>query len=560
MEDIAVINDLACFSIESGNYRAALDVLTCCLACVKQLKDYREPTCCAEQHKHDDDTEQPSIVDVDVDVNRTGTTENVATVLKKAKTKLLLSLTAAASLSSASTTSKRKSCHNQNHTSPTESRGTTVAQPRKRRRSEHETTESPEENNHDDRDNEDTAPAAAAVFLDDSNIYRGKNDPNKHHLGNPCSSNHNNHNNINDDNNSSTTTDTDSDCGSSSSSFVYRKPLRLTDSQWTRIRDYREFVPRAERSCCCPCCQLLFRSEQRRKIEREIELAISSNLIFNIALSHHLIAVASTSTSSSTATTSARRTTAATPYGGFDTSSDSEREPYDSESWDSDNDNYIDTDDEGSSANGYDDEDDCDEDDCDDDDDDDDDMECNSHVLRREQRLKGALRLYELGFWVHAKRIAIVESSSSSSSSFSPHLPTATGTTASVEQQQQQLFGRDLGASNNSTGSDPHERIHNKTKDTTDHHELHSATRYALALINNCAHIHEILGNSDRTSVYRNRLLSFLMLIIDSGESAREIVGDDLALDGYLKNALSSSGNTTTNGFRGEERVLAAAA
>jgi len=41
MEDIVEINDLACLSIESGDYYTALDVLNRCLACVKQLKNGR---------------------------------------------------------------------------------------------------------------------------------------------------------------------------------------------------------------------------------------------------------------------------------------------------------------------------------------------------------------------------------------------------------------------------------------------------------------------------------------------------------------------------------------
>jgi hypothetical protein len=60
-------------------------------------------------------------------------------------------------------------------------------------------------------------------------------------------------------------------------------------------------------------------------------------------------------------------------------------------------------------------------------------------------------------------------------------------------------------------------------------------------LLNNCAHIHEALGQTDKALVFQKRLLSFLLVIVDSGESIHEIIGDDPAVDGYLKNVIAGT-------------------
>ena len=83
------------------------------------------------------------------------------------------------------------------------------------------------------------------------------------------------------------------------------------------------------------------------------------------------------------------------------------------------------------------------------------------------KRLKGALKLYELGFHMHSKRGA-------------------------------------EGMSMN----------------------------YALALINNCANIYELLGKSDRAQKFYSHMLSSLMMMVDGGEASKVD-----QLDGYLKNA-----------------------
>mmetsp|Transcript_32798 Transcript_32798/g.54977 ORF Transcript_32798/g.54977 Transcript_32798/m.54977 type:complete len:228 (+) Transcript_32798:271-954(+) len=83
------------------------------------------------------------------------------------------------------------------------------------------------------------------------------------------------------------------------------------------------------------------------------------------------------------------------------------------------------------------------------------------------KRLKGALKLYELGFHMHSKRGA-------------------------------------EGMSMN----------------------------YALALINNCAHIYDALGRPTRAQKFYSHMLSSLMMMIDGGEA-----GKVDQLDGYLRNA-----------------------
>jgi hypothetical protein len=55
---------------------------------------------------------------------------------------------------------------------------------------------------------------------------------------------------------------------------------------------------------------------------------------------------------------------------------------------------------------------------------------------------------------------------------------------------------------------------------------------YALALINNCANIYELLGKSDRAQKFYSHMLSSLMMMVDGGEADKVD-----QLDGYLKNA-----------------------
>jgi hypothetical protein len=134
--------------------------------------------------------------------------------------------------------------------------------------------------------------------------------------------------------------------------------------------------------------------------------------------------------------------------------------------------------------------------------------------LKTITRLKGALRLYELGFRVHTKRVAYITSLSSPSTSLSPR-----------------------GARTVSLQSLAEDRARMRTRDD----ELKSTTRFVLALLNNCCHIHQELGQTEKAKVFQNRLLSFILVIIDSGSSVHDIVGDDPALEGYLKNVFDGT-------------------
>lgn len=71
--------------------------------------------------------------------------------------------------------------------------------------------------------------------------------------------------------------------------------------------------------------------------------------------------------------------------------------------------------------------------------------------------------------------------------------------------------------------------------------DFKSTTRYALALLNNCGHIHKTLGHTQTAAKFRKQLLSDLMVIIDSVDSVHEVVGDDPAFDGYLENVLAGT-------------------
>merc|ERR1712113_621822 len=235
------------------------------------------------------------------------------------------------------------------------------------------------------------------------------------------------------------------DDDSESGYFIYRKPLRLTESQLQRIAEYRRLRRESRNGKDDKNNDAESQQNQRQRlvqIQREIELAVSSNLVFNIALSHHLIAT---------------ETDVASGSGNI------ERRRRD-----------------------------------------------------KEHRLKGALRLYELGFRVHAKRAAAFTSSQASQPSSS-----------SFQRRQQDLY---------------------------EDEELRSATRYALALINNCAEIHDSLGSTRKADAFRRKLLSFLLMMVDGGESMSAIVSDSDALDGYLKNVFDPIV------FRGGESAPAAAA
>lgn len=546
MEEIAFISDLACNSIESGEYHIALDALNGCLTCVKKLRDCRRSTGAGSG------TETvPSSP-----ANR-AEEGNVWNVLKEIKEKLLRSTKAAASIAVSTTTtaitsggtSKRKFnddndsdntgcvcvCVSESMTfSPTEAspaeKGTSVVlqQSRKRRRGEHQ--ETPDEDRGEGNQQVATgviveqecacsicpslSDTATVTLTTSENMYRGSSSCNLAHSNN----NHGNHGEKQCPNKTNSDNTIDDDEDDYTSSFVYSKPFRLTKSQWNQIREYREFLCQLDcRIMLCPCQPYL----QQEGIEREILLVVSSNLIFNIALSHHLIAETMTSTTASTTSG-----TAIPKYHSHtsDHEDDCNHKTNDNADacWDSDDDSNYDSD--------------SDYDDDTEDGEDVDGMECGSNALTREQRLEGALRLYELAITICDKQISTAAPPSPLPLSILPQV-----TTAFFEQQQQ--FGRDIGTS----GSAPNKSSNHKDD------ELRIFTQHYLALTNNCAHIHESLGRNDRATVFRNRLLQFMSVLTYSGGSIHEIVGEDAVLNGYLKSVFW--GNIFS-----KERVVAPAA
>lgn len=217
MEAIAEINDLACHAIESGQYQTALDVLNCCLGCVKQLKKCRASVVDeSHSHSHECNSNNNSNSNKDIADQRLKTTEEtVVRLLKGAKRRLLKRKVLPRESAAAKRPWKRRRRGVQDiHRTPVEEVDATTATV-----DVVDTTSSPK--NH----------SCVKNFEQDEQKY-----------------------------------------------FVYCKPLRMTKFQWSRIAE----------------CQAQQESggeeNQQGRIDREAELAISANLIFNIALSHHLIA------------------------------------------------------------------------------------------------------------------------------------------------------------------------------------------------------------------------------------------------------------------------------
>lgn len=436
MEAIAEINDLTCRSIELGDYRIALDVLNSCLGCVKQLKRFRGPL-------------SESSNTIDSAGTQKAMKESVSRLLEGAKQKLL-ARSLAVTNSSFTVAEKRE-------------KSTAVTRPRKRRR------RAPQ----DDQDFH-VPSSETSITSPSSAVNPSRQSACSFSLSHgPMSVPYRN--------SGVCSTHGHSQCSHQCQEmeelyFVYRKPLRLTKFQWSRIAECNSENDGEE--------------DQKRKqqMAREVELAISANLIFNIALSHHLIANATKKESKR----NTRYNPGLSPDSGDDTDDDDDENGYDS----------------------------C----CDD----------LADSLQTKQRLKGALRLYELGFRVHTKRVSFVMSrrrslnSPPSLPSVSMSLPLASMSLPSSISipRQVSLLPQDDDASSPSQEGDRDD-------------ELKSTTRFALALLNNCAQIHEALGQNDKAQIFQKRLLSFLLVIVDSGESIHDIIGDDPAVDGYLKNVLA---------------------
>lgn len=452
MEAIAEINDLACHSIELGDYQISLDVLNSCLGCVKQLKRFRAPSSGSSNNV--------------AERRRTATKEAIEKTLKVGKQKLLDRLRTVADTNFA-VANKRK----------TFSSSIAVTRPQKRRRQRSQNglaiaLPSSDLSTTSSIDSSSGAPSRQSPYsfpitpnCPDSMVASSSNSCTsscqrllKEHLS--CQHHQ----------------DTEERY------FVYRKPIRMSKFQWSRIAECR--------------CQKGNDAEHQHQIHREVELAVSANLIFNIALSHHLIA---SSTKSELAAARNRRLSLSPDSGDDDTDDEEEDDNgfgYGSVS--SDEMNIADS-------------------------------------LQTKQRLKGALRLYELGFRVHTKRVAFVMSGKTQSSGSRGYMYNSSSTVPSAS------------SSISSTASplspdEPRARRSsslNRINDRDD--ELKSTTRFALALLNNCAHIHDVLGQSEKAKVFQKRLLSFLLVIVDSGESIHDIIGDDPAVDGYLKNVFAGT-------------------
>jgi len=494
MEEIAVINDLACSLIEKGDYHTAMGVLNRCLACVKKLKECRPPPPSGDREIHKEQHPR-SIV------------ERIRAVLNEAKQILLVCSYRANAFRQKSNNSPNLRPEISVSVPPTESTSPTereriASRSKKRRRnakqSEQERDTEGEEREQDHDREEVGCPHALDPNVTAVSPFRWMN---KRHRsqGDPC------HNTIA---SASTTDDGNEDTNETRGPFVYNKPLRLTAAQWTQIREYLKFSRRLDNvTCSCCACEILRKEHERtrRTLQRNIELTVSFNLIFNIALSHHLLGL-STAPSVSVAPPSSSSSSSSSDNGGANNNNGTDSSvPTTTESArDSDSKHSFayDTDEEDDDANGYDEE----EDDCNDD------TECNSHTLQREERLQGALRLYELAFRIHANRSALPTTSS----------------------------------------PDPQPAGDGDGGRSSEDDEVRNATRCVLALANNCAHIYELLGQFNRARDFRNRLSRFLMVIIDSGESIREVIDDDRVLDGYLH-------ILERNVFR-SEMVLAAAA
>lgn len=437
-----MINDLACHSIESGDYQVALDVLNTCLGCVKQLKRFRG-------QKSSNTTESTGC--------QKAVEESVSRLLKGAKQKLLSRI----SNPSLIINQKRK-------------RSNPLIRQRKRRRRHLQN----EQEFHSSSIESSNATSSEPLLVD----------PSQQSMCSPSVPN-----------NPVVVPSTDVRCSTHGHPpscscqnqetedryFVYRKPLRLTKFQWTRITkcDYSDDLEQDEKN--------------QQQTAREVELAISANLIFNIALSHHLLA----STTRKELLRNTRYNAGLSPDSGDDTDGEDEENGFDTYSFDSHGVHL-------------------------------------ENSLQTKQRLKGALRLYELGFRVHTKRVGLVMSlktrsfrrrvlnSTASLPSISAVLPSLSSSFSTIPSVRRVSLS-------------PSDEVPSQEEGEDREDELKSATRFALALLNNCAQIHEALGQLDKAKIFQKRLLSFLLVIVDSGESIREIVGDDPAVDGYLKNVLA---------------------
>mmetsp|Transcript_1195 Transcript_1195/g.2594 ORF Transcript_1195/g.2594 Transcript_1195/m.2594 type:complete len:449 (-) Transcript_1195:247-1593(-) len=434
MEAIAEINDLACRSIELGDYQVALDVLNSCLGCVKQLKRFRKPVSEGSNTTH-------------TEARHSASKASISRLLKGAKQKLLARSRIIVSPGFVRADKRERSTAK-----------ASIMRQRKRRRRHHQndlhfhtsSTESSNTSSESTIDPSQQSTCSFAISHEPITISSLNNDNSCTHGRTPAQDQEEMEERY----------------------FVYRKPLRLSKFQWSQITE-------------CYCRNDQRDHKNKNQIAREVELAVSANLIFNIALSHHLIA---NSTKKELAR-NIRYNPGLSPDSGDDTDDDDDE-------------------------NGF----------------DEDDM---ADALQTKQRLKGALRLYELGFRVHTKRVAFVMTYRSQSSR--RRMLNSTASIPSLSPLPS--ISTSIPTSVRRVSLEPTDETPLEGGDRED--ELKSATRFVLALLNNCAQIHEALGQIEKAQVFQKRLLSFLLVIVDSGESIHDIVGDGPAVDGYLKNVLA---------------------
>lgn len=465
MQNIAEINDLACNAIETGDYHTALDVLNCCLGCVKQLKNCRGPTRISDDGSITfDRNEEISNLLNEAKQKLTNNNNNNTNYKRKSMTS---SLPTSITVSTPSTTT----------TTSTTSRGTAVSRPRKRQRFEQQ---------------QDETECPCSFTASESATTPSNEEHAEHAYTHNQQSDH------------------DED-----GYFVYRKPLRFTKFQWSRIAECSRST--TTRSGSSGRAQQ--QEGRRQQIEREVELAVSSNLIFNIALSHHLVA----SAPAKKPPTEKRRVSFASAE--------------DNNSWSSFSDTDDDDDDLSADENGcgYGSDGDswCDENR----------HRNDQHALQTEQRLRGALRLYELGFRVHSKRVASAKSISRAPPAAANNGNTVPLSFSSSTTRRRHDQGRSV-APTEAAGTDSSNNNNNGSERDD---ELRSTTRFALALLNNCAHIHDAFGQTDKAEIFRKRLTNFLMVIVDGSESIYEVIGDDVAVDGYFKNVFTGTVFHTDN-------------
>lgn len=540
MEVIAKINDLACRSIEMGDYQTSLDVLNCCLGCVRQLKNQRTKM-------GEDENDR-------LDGRQKRTKDTISRMLEGAERKIMKRLTVGATSTKsikkisdkkrkASTSLPSKATGTIRSTVSTTSRGKDVfsRSRKKRRRRMHNmdssitsssvntsiaptmtcaSKESVCRSSNTLTDCSDSVATTSQVNPTVRNVR--KQDQYQHYSQ---SYNQKGCNNEGEEN-----------------FYVHCKPFRLTKFQWSRIDKYQ-----------CSSTSETTRMEVERErndqlcIDREVELAVSSNLIFNIALTHHLIARSQEKKEQASLRFLCDNDDPKDELETDDENGCEYASTYStnrSGSYGENNSNSF-----GSSE----------------------DEDAASNFLQTEERLRGALRLYELGFRIHTKRVAYVTAlqttssmpeatPSSLSSVISSHpssssIPSNVSTTPTamtalpadrpLPPRLRMMEDRSISSSSFSSSSSSSTQVSSSSSQlilrSDRETELKSTTRFALALLNNCAHIHEKLGQIEKAKIFQKRLLSFLLVIVDSGESIHEIIGEEPVVDGYLKNVFAGT-------------------